>query len=281
MRASATTIATVAVALATLMLSGCATPEPALSPEPSSPVESPNAQTIDVDVFFAHSQPSAFTLIGEPRTIELPAGAPVLDTVLGLLVSGELQPLDPDYTNLWAGAALVSTSRAGDVLTVDLAGVALNVGAEAEGIALAQLIWTTVAVEPSIAAVRLTLDGAVAETLAGHVDITGPLEPPAPESVLTPVQITAPFEGAMVMSPVTVVGVACVFEATVEWRLEGPGGSMQEGSTMAAEACPARAPWQLELGDLAPGDYLLTVIERSAMDGSIASTDSKAFTVGG
>ncbi len=280
MRASAITTATVAVALAMVMLSGCATPDPGLSPEPS-PTVSPSAVSLEVDVFFAHAQPTEVTLIGETRTIELPAGAPVLDTVLGLLVSGELQPLDPDYANLWADASVVSTSRAGDVLTVDLTGVALNVGAEAEGIALAQLVWTTMAVEPAIAAVQVTLDGAIAETLAGHVDITGPLGPPAPESVLTPVQITAPLEGATVMSPVVAVGVACVFEAAVQWRLDGPDGSVQEGSTMAAEACPARAPWQLELGELAPGDYLLTVIERSAMDGSIASTDSKAFTVSG
>lgn len=271
------------VVAAVLALGGCAAPDPGLSPEPTPPAASPSAssQSIAVELFFAHSQPTEFTLIGEPRTLELPGGAPALDAVLGLLVSGELQPLDPDYTNLWEAGALVSTRRDGDVLTVDLIAVSMNVGAEAEGIAIQQLIWTAIAVDPTVTAVQLTIDGAVVETLAGHVDITVPVVAAEPESVLTPVQIVVPGEGATVTSPVTATGVACVFEATVQWRLDGPDGSVQEGATIAAEACPVRAPWQLELGALAPGDYLLTVIERSAKDGSIASADSKAFTVSG
>lgn len=278
MRASIIVATVVSAALA---LGGCASPDPGLSPEPTPTATEPAMQSIELDIYFAHSQPTELTLIGEPHTLEVPVGEPMLDAVLDELVSGRLQPIDPDYDNLWDAGTVLSASRTGDVLTVDLSGVEMTVGAEAESIAIAQLVWTTLAIEPAIAAVQLTIDGAAALTLAGHVDISGPIAPAAPESVLTPVQITAPAEGATVMSPVTAVGLACVFEATVQWRLDGPGGAVQEGSTMATEACPARAPWQLDLGDLAPGEYLLTVIERSAMDGSIASTDSKAFTVSG
>jgi Immunoglobulin-like domain of bacterial spore germination/Sporulation and spore germination len=263
-------------------LSACASPDPGLSPEPSPPESSPAAQTVDVEVYFSHAQPAEFTLIGEPHAVEVPDGGDVLSTVLAELVGGELRPVDPDYVNLWgAGSAVLSTARSGDVLTLDLSVGSLNLGAEAEGIAVAQLVWTAVGVDPSISAVQLTIDGAVAESLAGHVDITAPISAGAPEDVLSPVQITAPGEGAAVMSPVSASGVACVFEAAFEWRLEGPGGSLVEGSGMTAEACPTRAPWQLDLGDLAPGDYVLTVIELSARDGSVASTDIKAFTVVG
>ena len=270
----------VAVVIGTsLALGGCTAPDPGLSPEPSPPSESPHTESLAVDVSFAHSQPTELTLISESHTLTLSGGDPALDAVLGQLVSGELHPVDPDYTNLWEAGAVVSTRRSGDLLTVDLTRVTMTVGAEAEGIALAQLVWTAVAIDPSIAAVQLTIDGTVVDTLAGHADISAPVRASAPESVLTPVQIAAPAEGARVMSPVTAIGVACVFEATVHWRLDGPEGAVRQGSTMAAEACPARAEWRLELGDLPPGDYLLTVSEISPMDGSVSTSDSKAFTV--
>lgn len=279
MRASALGVIAIAVIVS---LGGCVGPDPGLSPEPSPPVTSPAAQEVVADVYFSHAQPTEFTLIAEPQTVVVAEGASVFDTVLGALIAGELQPIDPDYTNLWGnGSVMRSTSRAGEVLTVDLTVGALNVGAEAESIAIAQLVWTAVGLDGRIGAVQLTIDGAVAETLAGHVDISAPIPPGAPQSVLTPVQIFAPPEGAAVMSPVVARGVACVFEASFLWQLEGPDGSLVEGSGMAAVACPIRADWQLDLGDLDPGDYLLTVLEISPVDGSVSSTDSKAFTVVG
>ncbi|MBX9471380.1 Gmad2 immunoglobulin-like domain-containing protein [Microcella sp.] len=279
MRASALRVISIAAIVA---LGGCVGPQPGISPEPSPPASSPAVQEIGADVYFSHSQPSEFTLISEPHTVLVAEGASVLDTVLGALIGGELQPTDPEYANLWGnGSALLSTQSGGDVLTIDLTVGALNVGAEAESIAIAQLVWTAVGIDPAIGAVQLTIDGAVSETLAGHVDISGPISPEPPEGVLTPVQILVPTEGASVMTPVVAVGVACVFEAAFLWRLEGPGASLVEGSAMAAEACPTRADWQLDLGDLAPGDYVLTVLELSPRDGSVSSTDSKAFTVVG
>jgi len=265
-----------------VVLGGCVGPDPGLSPEPSPPASSPAATSIEVEVFFSHPQPTELTLIGEPQQVLVADGADELEVVLSALIDGDLQPIDPDYTTLWGGgSSLISTARAADVLTLDLAVGELNLGAEAEGIAIAQLVWTAVGIDPSLAAVQLTIDGLAAETLAGHVDITAPIAPEPPEAVLTPVQITAPLEGGTVMAPVVAAGVACVFEAAFLWRLEGPGGSLVEGSGMAAEACPARAAWQLELGALDPGDYVLTVLELSPKDGSVSSTDSKAFAVSG
>lgn len=273
------------VSLIVAALAACTTPAPGPGPDPSmAPPSSPAAQTVTVDVFFSHTQPTRFTLISEVHTLDMPGDGveTALDAVLGALIDGSVQPHDPDYANLWgAGSALLSTSRAGDVLTIDLSVGALSLGAEAEAIAVAQLVWTTIAVEPSLAAVQLTIDGAAAETLAGHIDISSPFTPEPPENVLSPLQITAPTEGASVMRPVVAAGLACVFEATFTFSLEGPSGSIVEGFDMADGACPTRAPWQLELGDLAPGDYLLTVNELSAEDGSVRSTDSKAFTVTG
>jgi spore germination protein GerM len=288
MRVSAVATTFLAVVLA---LSGCAGQGPDASPSaspptpsdtpPPSPSTSPSTEPSQpVEVFFAHRQATRTTVIAETHTVDV--GAAPMDAVLAKLVSGAIQPLDPDYENLWgAGSELLSTSADDGILTVDLSPGVLSLGSEAEEMAIAQLVWTATALDPSVTAVQLTLDGAVAETLTGHVDITSPISPEPPENVLSPLQITSPAEGAMTTSPVVVSGLACVFEATFSWLLVGADGTLAEGVGMSSEACPARADWSVDLGDLAPGAYELTVIEYSMEDGSVASTDSKTFTVTG
>ncbi|MDO9590613.1 MAG: GerMN domain-containing protein, partial [Microcella sp.] len=168
-----------AIVLATL--SACAPVAPIASPEPTPSEPTPTAQLVNVDVYFAHSQPTRITLISEPHMIEV--SDDVLEGVLGALVAGDVQPHDADYDNLWGDNSVVlSTSRSGDVLTVDLSVATVNWGAEAESIAIAQLVWTAVTIDTSLTALQLTLDGAVAETLGGHVDITAPIAPEPAEN---------------------------------------------------------------------------------------------------
>lgn len=261
-------------------LTACAVAAPEPSPEATAPASPAATQTVNVDVYFAHAQPTRVTLISEPHTIDVDGD--VVEGVLSAIVAGEVQPLDADYENLWgAGSSVLSTSRTADVLTVDLSVGTLTLGAEAESIALAQLVWTATSIDTSLTAVLFTIDGAGAETLAGHVDITGPIARDRAEVVLSPLQIVAPEEGSTATNPVVVVGMACTFEASFSWTLEGPGGVVDEGFGMASEGCPTRAPWQLDLGSLSAGDYLLIVFELSAEDGSVWATDSKNFTVAG
>jgi len=275
-----TQLSMITAAVLASTLTACAASAPEASPEATAPAPSSPTQTVNVDVYFAHAQPTRLTLISEPHTIDV--NDDVVEGVLSAIVAGEAQPLDADYENLWgAGSSVLSTSRTADVLTVDLSVGTLTLGAEAESIALAQLVWTATWIDTSLTAVLFTIDGAGAETLAGHVDITGPIARDRAEVVLSPLQIVAPEEGASVSNPVVAVGMACTFEATYSWNLEGPDGFFEEGFGMASEGCPTRAPWQLELGSLAAGDYLLTVFELSAEDGSVWATDSKNFTVAG
>lgn len=278
-----------AIAVA-LLLGACANPAAPPAPPTPSPSESvtptptePSASPVTVEAFFAHLQPTRTTLTSERHTLTVGATDDPVAVAVAALVDGSLLPADPDYANLWAegNARLLSTARDGATLLIDLELGGLQVGAEAESIAIAQLVWTAWAIDPTIAEVQFLVDGGSAETLAGHVDITMPIGREPAEAVLSPLQILSPAEGTSVMSPVVADGVACVFEAAFSWTLEGPDGSVVDGSAMAREACPARAAWTLELGALAPGDYVLTVIEHSAMDGSIVSTDSRAFTVVG
>lgn len=277
MRRRALTMLVAAASIATL--AGCVGPPAPHSTEPPpTPSASATELSATVEVYFAHSQSTRLTLISENH--ELRYTGDLLETALAGVIAGTIQPIDPDYTNLWGDAtALRSLSREGDILTVDLEFGGLTVGAEAEGIAIAQLVWTSMAIDPTIGALAITVDGQPVETLAGHVDTSGLLGRDAAESILTPVQIMSIVDGDLVTNPVQVSGVACVFEATVSWQLRGPGGEQAEGFTMAAEACPARGRFTIDLGSLAPGVYELTVIEYSMKDGSIASSDSKRFTV--
>lgn len=268
-------------------LSACAdSPAPGGSPSPTetspsataSPSPSPSTLA-DVQLFYAVSQPTELDLVGEQH--EITYDDDPLETALAGLIDGSLAPLDPDYRTLWSGAQLEGIERDGDVLRVDLSGPLTNVGAEAESLAIEQLVWTATSIEPGIRALVFTIDGATAETLGGHVDARGEFVRGLPESTLTPVQIDTPAEGASVSSPLRAAGVACVFEATFGWELLQGGTVVDQGTAMSAESCPARAPWSLDLGSRPAGEYTLVITEYSMKDGAVASTDSKTFTVTG
>jgi hypothetical protein len=281
-------LAVTALLVSVAALGACAdSPSPGGSPSPpdssspsasASPSPSPSALA-DVELYFAVAHPTELDLVAELHDIN-DASDP-LETALAGLIDGSLAPLDPDYRSLWTGATLVSIERDGDVLRVDLSGPLTNVGAEAEGVAIEQLVWTATSIEPSIRALVFTIDGATPETLGGHVDARGEFVRGLPESTLTPVQIDTPAEAASVSSPLRATGVACVFEATFGWELLQGGTVIEEGFAMSAESCPARAPWSLDLGPRPAGEYTLVITEYSMKDGSVAATDSKTFTVTG
>jgi hypothetical protein len=78
---------------------------------------------------------------------------------------------------------------------------------------------------------------------------------------------------------VTASGFACTFEANVAWQLVRDGSVIDQGSTLAAEACPTRSSFAVELGELESGIYTLKVMEYSAKDGKLSSMDTKTFMV--
>lgn len=280
-------LAVSAIVASIAALSACAdSPAPGGSPSPTetspsataSPSPSPSTLA-DVQLFYAVSQPTELDLVGEQH--EITYDDDPLETALAGLIDGSLAPLDPDYRTLWSGAQLEGIERDGDVLRVDLSGPLTNVGAEAEGVAIEQLVWTATSIEPSIRALTFTIDGATPETIGGHVDARGEFVRGLPESTLTPVQIDTPAEGASTSSPLSATGVACVFEATFGWELLQGGTVIEEGFAMSAESCPARAPWSIDLGPRPAGEYTLVITEYSMKDGAVAATDSKTFTVTG
>lgn len=232
-----------------------------------------------VELYFVADTPQGFRLFSEIREFDEAEGE-LLESVMGDLVSGDLQPLDPDYVNLWDSShRLNSLSLSGTHATLDLDLGALNVGAEAEARAIDQLVWTLTGISPEIQSVTILVDGEAVESLAGHVDATIPFVRSQGIDVLSPIQISTPLEVQVLANPVVIEGQACTFEANVVWELVRGDVVLQSGFTTAESACPERSSWSVALDDLAPGTYLFNAWEESAEEGSRMASDSRHFVV--
>lgn len=250
----------------------------------SSCAPPPNEQAIvdetkDVTVYFVADTPRGFKLFSEIREVKSPAGG-MADTVISQLVSGELQPLDPDYVNLWDSSnALNQVVISGARATVDINLGKLNVGAEAELRAIEQIVWTLTGISPFLTTVRFLVNGEEVETFAGHVDTTVDFKRVPDYEALSPLQIESITDGAQVKNPIVISGQACTFEANVVWTVTQNNKLIADGVTTAAAACPQRSKWEVKLPEIDLGEYLFTVKEFSAEDGSLFAVDSKQIFV--
>lgn len=236
-------------------------------------------QTKEVEVFFVGDTPRGFKLFSEKLEITALEGE-VPNKVISELISGELQPLDPDYLNLWDKSnSLNQIVLSGTTGTIDLNLGKLNVGSEGELRAIEQLVWTLTGISPSLTTIRFLVNGEVVESFAGHVDTTADFKRAPDYEVLNPIQITSLQNGEQLKNPVVITGKACTFEANVVWELAKDGEKQMGGFTTAAAACPTRSAWQVELGKLSPGRYLFTAKEFSAEDGSLSAIDTKEFEI--
>jgi hypothetical protein len=200
-------------------------------------------------------------------------------TSLKALVAGT--PKDSDYVSLWPKETKInSVVVVGDKATIDLTLGKMNVGSEAESMAIAQLVWTATAAQTSVKQIALTVDGKTVETIAGHVDATKPFRRGLRYEVLAPVWITSPDEGAQVSAKgFKLSGMASTFEANVAWKVFQNGKLVQQGATTAVEAAPAWTPWSVAIKGLQPGKYMFIAIEYSAKDGSLVAQDTKIATL--
>jgi len=198
---------------------------------------------------------------------------------LTALIEG--MPKDSDYVNLWPKETKInSVVIAGDKATIDLTLGKMNVGSEAESMAIAQLVWTATAADTKVKRVQLTVDGKIVESIAGHVDATKAFTRGLTYEVLAPVWITYPEEGATVHAQgFTLSGMASTFEANVAWKVFQNGKLVQQGSTTAAEAAPAWKPWSVSIPGLTPGKYMFIAMEYSPKDGSLVAQDTKNATL--
>jgi hypothetical protein len=203
---------------------------------------------------------------------------PITSALRALVAS---QPKDSDYMSFWpTDTKINSVAVVDDEATIDLTFDKLNVGAEGESLAIAQLVWTATAADPSVAKISLTVDGKKVESLAGHVDARNPFTRAPAYEVVAPVWITSPDEGAQVSARgFTLSGLASTFEANVAWKVFQNGKLIRQGSTTAGEAAPAWTPWSVAIDGLAPGEYQFAAMEFSAKDGSLVAQDTKNVTL--
>jgi hypothetical protein len=279
----------IAVLLATLALAGCgnnsattptATTTSSASPAPSETVNPDVLQ--DYSFYFVSDTAQGFRLVREVHQvskIENDLGDDKGLNSLLMLVNGQLPPYDGNQVTLWDNGTKVNrVSTVDGLATVDLSLGRISFGSESEMRAIDQIVWTLIENDPSVTSVQFTIDGQVAESIAGHVDLTQPFVQAPGYEVLASVWIDL-LDRSDVMNPVSITGSACTFEANVAWELTQDGNVVDSGATTAATACPDRSDWTIELGDLMPGRYVLTVSDFSAEDGSPIFQDSKAFTV--
>ena len=265
-----------------LALSGCSTGNDQITPEPSGSISGSSAPSqaadqVEVKLFFASDTGTSIRIYSEMASVSKVTDDRAVSAVNALL-SGA-QPMDADYQNLWGSGVVVNNIAVKDsVATIDLKQPTLNVGSEGEARAIDQIIWTLHSNQPSVTGVEFLIDGKPAESLAGHVDISGPIYLDEGYQSLATVDLDLD-EFQEVASPVKVTGLACTFEANVPWELLKGGEVINSGSVLASEACPTRSKFIIDLGELVPGEFTLRVWESSMKDGSLINEDTKTFIV--
>lgn len=271
------TLAAIAGVLVSLGLSGCSQssePSTDLSPTPTA---TSAGSTKAMAQYWVADTSRGFRLYREFVQIDLTPDA--ITAALRELVSQKLT--DSDYVSLWPlGTIINSVAVSGDTAIVDLTFPKLNLGSEAESLAIAQLVWTATAADTTVKKISLTVDGMKIESLAGHVDATNPFTRGLTYEVLAPIWITSPTENESVTAKgFTLTGMASTFEANVVWKVMKDGVLIKEGSTTAQEAAPAWKPWSVTIENLKPGVYQFFAMEYSAEDGSLVAQDSKSVTL--
>ena len=275
--------------VAVLLLSACGSNSQNSSPSnpPVSSTPSESAMPIiddlqDYAFYFTSETAQGFRLVREVHQVskvENDLGDDKGFNSLVMLVDGQLPPFDGDHRTLWNnGTKVNSVSVTEGVATVDLTLGRISLGAESEQRAIDQMVWTLIENDPAVTSVKFTIDGLVLESLAGHVDFSQVFTPAPSYEVLASVWIDL-LDRSDVSNPVSITGSACTFEANVAWELTKGGDVVSSGATTAATACPDRSDWSIDLGELAPGNYVLKVSDTSAEDGSLIFEDTKAFTV--
>lgn len=270
--------AVLAVVTALALASGCgggdeqASPTPAPTPTASStqtPTPTPTAVPVvsDVAAYFVKDEKMAAARRAASGTAV--AQAAVRGLLLGPTVDERAAGMS---TAVPAGTTLLSLDIAGGVAVVDLNGrFASGGGSFSMGARMAQLV-TTLTQFPSVAKVRLWLDGKPAQTLGGEgLIVDHPIGRADLEEWLPAILVDSPAAGAAITSPVRVRGSANVFEAVLFVEVtDGDGRIVATQRVMASSGTGTRGTFEVTVSFRAvrAGHGEIIAFSRSPRDGS-------------
>ncbi|NUT03497.1 MAG: hypothetical protein HOV76_08445 [Hamadaea sp.] len=271
-----------AASLGLVLLAGCTTPAPAPSGSPSpSGAASASASaggSALLAVYYTLTDRGTPKLVREFHRLAVAADTPAGKTAAAVAEMLRPSALDPDYKTLWpSGVRVTGSSVEGDVVTVDLTGLTSGVGAEAEGQAIQQLVWTATA-NSGASRVRVRVDGAAVESVFGHASVKEPVSRAPAIDTLHLVWVIGPQEGETVGRDVTLHLAGIVFENTLNYEILQNGKVVRHEVVTLEPGHPAMGEKKVTVR-LSPGAYVVQAYEISMADSSRQHVDNHTFTV--
>ena len=223
--------------------------------------------TVNVAAYFMRAE--KLTVLGR----QVPAATPY--SALQALLAGPTanERLLGVATLIPAGTRLLGAEVKGNEITLDLSHEFESGGGSfAVRMAIAQVVYT-VTQFPGVTAVWFRIDGEPREMLSGEGIMVDPATPEQyRDDVLPGILLQSPVPGDAYREPIVIRGVSNVFEATVNYQLVAPNGTvLVEGVTMAGCGTGCWGPFNQQLPALpagTTGPITLRVFDWSEADGT-------------
>lgn len=260
---------------------GQATSTDSPSPSPTAPATTSSTEPTEsasgeqpVYVYFVQDDPDSGPRLYREEHI-VAAGPPSAAVAVQEMLSEP--PIDPDYSSPWpTRTRLTGYQVIGDTARVDLSGFPA-VGAQAEAVAVQQLVYTVTANDKAVRRVRLLVDGTA--PASGHADWSRPVARAPMVDVQALVWLLAPSQDEVVPPKVRISGYGTAFEGTVSWEVRRVGATGVVADGFAQAGANGEFDEFQDAVTLEPGEYEIRAFESSAEDGRPLHVDSKTFTV--
>lgn len=234
----------------------------------SSTSTSTTAPTPSVNVAAYFVRAEKLTVLGR----QVPAATPY--SALQALVAGPTasERAAGVMTLVPAGTRLLGAEVKGNEITIDLSHEFESGGGSfAVRMAIAQVVYT-VTQFPGLTSVRFRIDGELRDMITGEGIMVDPATPDQyRDDVLPGILLQSPVPGDPFREPIVIRGTSNTFEATVNYQLVAPNGSvLVEGVTMATCGTGCWGTFEQQLPALpagTTGPITLRVFDWSEADG--------------
>ncbi|CAN5263685.1 hypothetical protein BH09ACT11_BH09ACT11_10980 [soil metagenome] len=273
--------------------SGVGTSSTTSSPSPTeSTSESAPPDSVWGVVYFAAPAPQGLRLFGEPTALA-PTGADQETLLNAALAAVEQTPADPDYQTLLptgGDATIAANGVARRALTIDIGPESTwtergSLSKSEAILAVQSVIYTLTASQDRWSPRLYVVQNGVPTTLLG-VDTSRGVRKADFLDVAGLANLLTPVEGTVVTSAtLDVDGLSSSFEATVPWTItDDSGKTVDQGFFQAEGWLDALYPFSgtIDVADLAPGSYTLTVSTDDPSGGSEGAgptRDDRTFVI--